>query len=436
MTTYILKALILISLTLNLSSAFAAECSAKKPEACLSSPQIMWAEVAPNLTVSDVLAGADHHVPLLADTVLTCAYRYHPKSETSPKFRCFRTAADNFRTGLPVYFNNSGELIPNAVTVGAEDTELEDLLLDSRNQPILRADGKKAQKGEEYKVKYFTGGAQQGSHFEGSKYISASRESEGFTETAASRVFWILGYPADRMYNVAQVNCFGCSADPFVQTEFKNGSTATFYDAAIEKKYDAKKLYDGWSWNDVVSRYFNSWSLQTKLDFEGLILAAQLISYGNDLSKQNRMMCEESSYNKDTKECGKPIPMINDLGSSFGGLSKKLFGTNPRGSLVDYLKLANSKENRRVFTSADCEVKYPLGGYSRISQQGLDAFKERLKNLNLEKIRAVFTAAKFGRMEPDVLQHYNNNESTVIEIWSQELHARVLEIMNKRCGVN
>src|SRR6185436_20438814 len=38
---------------------------------------------------------------------------------------------------------------------------------------------------------------------------------EVYTEVMATRLLNALGFPADRMYPVARVRCFGCSADPF-----------------------------------------------------------------------------------------------------------------------------------------------------------------------------------------------------------------------------
>jgi len=41
------------------------------------------------------------------------------------------------------------------------------------------------------------------------------RFNEVFTEVAASRIMWFLGFPADHVYPVGSAACIGCTADPF-----------------------------------------------------------------------------------------------------------------------------------------------------------------------------------------------------------------------------
>lgn len=397
--------------------------------ACFASPNLKWALAPMQITAEQVLEGPSHHQNFTSNGEVYCYYRPHPKSQNSPKFRCFRTTDRNFKVSntSPEFYNNKGVIVPAAVSVGAEGSTHDGLLLDSAGQPIADSKGG-FEEGDELKIKYFNGGSMQGQHFQGDAYIKNSRESEVFTEVASSRAFWLLGIPVDQMYNVGKVNCFGCAADPFNQTKFQKNSTATFMDAAIELKLPGKRIADKWSWKSVASGYKN-WSAQVKIDYEALLLASQLISYHNDLDQQNRFICEAGQMDKTTRECKSPIPMINDVGSTFGGKKKHIFAQNPRGELRAYTKLGG-----KVFASpTSCEVAYPLGDVKRVSAAGLEAFKQRLTNLNSEKIRNIFVAAKFGRIEPEVLKKNAQDENKVIDAWASEFEKRVQNILTTTC---
>lgn len=403
---------------------------AKNITACFSDPNLKWAFEAPLLTDRDLLAGPPANFAMGPSDEVYCAFRPHPPAATSPKFRCFRTSANQFRKGYPEYLNKDGVVVPAAASVGNEGTELDGYLLDRNNQKIPRADGS-FEKGEELKVKYFEGGTPQGAHFEGARTIGNSRQSEGFTETAATRVFWALGLPADQMYNVARVNCFGCSGDPFHQQAATPGATATFYDASIEIKYDGKKIADSWSWKAVTSNHYPLWPARTRIEFEQLVLAAQLIAYHNDLGFQNRLSCRAGAMDKVSKKCSEPVALINDIGSTFGGAKVGIAGLNPRGSLRHYAK-TSSGDMGKVFVDGRCGLRYPLGGMRSVTPEAVREFQRRLAGLSRDNVRAIFRAAKFGRMEQDILSHYGS-EDVVIETWTHEFMARADDIVRSNC---
>lgn len=419
------------------TSAKAADCfvTANKADAnnitaCFTHPNLKWAYPAPMLSSQELTSGpATGHLMGPNDEVY-CAFRPHPAAATSPKFRCFRTTARNFRTGFPEYLNNQGRVVPTALYVGYEGTPDDGYLLDRIGRRIPRPDGG-FEKGDELKIKYFEGGANHGAHFEGARAISNSRQSEGFTETAASRIFWALGLPADSMYNVGRVHCFGCTGDPFHQKQFAANSTATFYDASVEIKYEGKKIADQWSWEAVTKNHFAPWPSRTRVEFEQLVLAAQLIAYHNFLGFQNRLSCAEGALDSSTKRCSEPVALINDIGSTFGGKRSGVLSQNPRGSLRDYVK-NSSKNAGKVFVDGRCELRYPASLFSKATPEGVREFQRRLSGLTRENVRAIFHAAKFGRMEPDLLRHYGR-EDVVVEIWTNEFMARANDILRSTC---
>jgi hypothetical protein len=76
-------------------------------------------------------------------------------------------------------------------------------------------------------------------------------EVEG--EVLATRLLWVLGFGADRMYP-AVVTCRGCAADPWT-TRQRVAETHTFDPAVIERKASghaiATQKIKGWAWPEL-----------------------------------------------------------------------------------------------------------------------------------------------------------------------------------------
>jgi hypothetical protein len=379
------------------------------PSACLRSTGIRWAtDENPSNEVADLLRGPKSNPQFGLDSEVHCFFRPHARSQNSPKFRCFRTNESG------VFFNDDGELEPRAKNVGPEEGDNEDALLDASGNPLKNAAGKNI-KGDELKIKYFRGGTQQGSHFEGADLITRDRESEMFTETASARLFWALGLPADRMFEVSRVHCTGCGEDPFTQTRFLPGQSATFHTPAVERKFSGKKIAETFSFDEAV-RVRGSFPSQVQPEFESLILAMQLIHYHNTADQQNRVVCRKGGVDEATGACSQPTFLIQDLGSTWGG-SGGLFQQNPRGDFRKY------SEGNAVRSPGSCELALSVGGLRTVSQAGLDDFARRIRPLTREKLRAIFVAARFDRVEPDRLASLG--AQTVIDQWTDALVKRV-----------
>ena len=75
---------------------------------------------------------------------------------------------------------------------------------------------------------------------------------EVYAEVAATRLFWALGFPADRMYPV-KVRCEGCPEEPGMPRE--KDKTVLFDPASIERKFKGHELLAsgeaGWAWPEL-----------------------------------------------------------------------------------------------------------------------------------------------------------------------------------------
>lgn len=452
-------------------------CNRQNPQNCYLSENLSWAGKNRVIENNKEPKG---YLPLTAfekqTGIVFCQYYHHKFDDSgSAKFRCARTNQDG------VLYNDKGELVPEAKTVSTNEMGLtinlngeniqveEGHLLDQSGRLITKTDKKGQQKlvkADELKVKYFIDNDQTGGSAsrrdvklqldanisviinntsENSKFISNIRWNEVFTEIASTRVFSALGLPADYMFPMKQVVCFGCSPHPFEQKNVDLKRNAIFNTVAIERRYLGKKISESVSINEINQKYYPQWSENIQHDYEALALGAALIGYFNASTSQNRMVCDKDSYNKAEDHCSKPIPMIQDVGSSWGGMVSKFamlqYMGNPRGVLSVYKKgsvFSNAKE--RI-------LKIPFGdkdelqtGLKQISPEGLRKFKERLKLLTPEVIQNIFEAARFDEMEPaqdsgfgDQATAYRERSASekkkIIQEWSNALQKRINEIL-------
>jgi hypothetical protein len=186
---------------------------------------------------------------------------------------------------------------------------------------------------------------------------------EVFAEVAATRLFWALGFPTDRMYPV-RVVCRGCSDDPFRKTGAKKGSV-TFDYATVERPLAGQILEtepdSGWSWPelDLVEPTVGG---APRAHRDALRLLAVMIQHTDSKPEQQRLMCPaEEHVGEDGEPCLHPIAMINDLGMTFG--KNNLYNRNAPGS-------ANFEQWSQVKVWSDANKC--VGNFSRSQTGTLD----------------------------------------------------------------
>ena len=78
---------------------------------------------------------------------------------------------------------------------------------------------------------------------------------EVYAEVAATRLFWALGFPADRMYPVQRVCCQGCPARRGCHARRAAHRGVVFDPASIERKFKGRALEtspdSGWAWPEL-----------------------------------------------------------------------------------------------------------------------------------------------------------------------------------------
>jgi hypothetical protein len=270
-----------------------------------------------------------------------------------------------------------------------------------------------------------------------------TRFNEVFTEVAASRLMWVLGFPADHVYPVGSVACIGCSADPFSDNLQDNKASLkttpvvfNVVSAERETPWDTIDA-DGdetWSWSDAARFYSGSdWTQQQKVEYDAYRLALGLIHYHNAIDQQNRLSCAEwaTTASGQTKICSKPMIFVQDLGSTFGKAKSgmNVFGTNPRGSFSDW-------EPQTVFTNAaNCELRDTLGGDKRVLKEAQALMVQRIARLDHDTVKSIFRTARFQVMDQKQLAKLRsggaqNVEEAALDQWTNTFLKRVDEIRN------
>ncbi len=421
---------------------------------CFANDKVKFAVKTPDeITIDDLSAemlaeGPNMHG--LTDQELSskkvyCRYKYHEKSQNSPKFRCFRTDSNGR------FFNSQNEIVTEAVEALDADKKIngveykEGTLLDISGQPI--AVGSEIQRGDEIKVKYLSTKVKStsGNSFVLEEEIEMPRYREVFTEVVGTRLMWALGFPADNIYPVEKLICFGCNNHPFEQLkstinmeEVRKSANpfgviinynAQFTSPIIERRYEPKKIGESWDF-DVITKdnVVKNWTAEQKNDFEAMILAVSLINYYNPIAQQNRLHCE--SKPKDN-QCDYPMAMIQDVGSTLGGDHPGLFNSgiaipglmqNPRGELSAF-------ENGKIFANAaTCQLGHAFGEVTHISNSGMSSFLARLNAADLteEKVRAIFEASRIVNADPELRDTLGAN--VVLNRWVQAFMNHVQEV--------
>ncbi len=175
------------------------------------------------------------------------------------------------------------------------------------------------------------------------KYGQGNAEVSG--ELIATRLFWALGFGADRMYFMPTTRCFGCTADPFKHRELDPTSLTDpreFTATAIERKFHGASLdkpivkyvmsggphpsriavpssISGWNFKELLSAVSDDPRLRADqlMKRNALALLAAFINHADSKMQNQRLVCMDP-IDAEGKCSGRVAMIIQDLGSVFG----------------------------------------------------------------------------------------------------------------------
>jgi hypothetical protein len=261
---------------------------------------------------------------------------------------------------------------------------------------------------------------------------------EVYTEVLATRLLNALGFPADRMYPVARVRCYGCPIDPFKRLQcFNEGHSkercfpridyerfADFSFPVIERPLDGRRIETskerGWAW-DELSKIDAAAGGASRSEVDALRLLAVFLGHWDNKAKNQRLLClgqPDSRHDADPgATCDQPVAMVQDLGATFGP---------PKLNLQKWAATP-------IWADAGaCVVSMralPYGGSTfgdtRISDDGRQFLANQLRGLSAAQIRALFVGARVARYPHQTAAGRN------VDNWVRAFQAKVDAVVNR-----
>jgi hypothetical protein len=252
------------------------------------------------------------------------------------------------------------------------------------------------------------------------------QNGEIYSEVAASRLLWALGFGADRVYPV-KVVCRGCPEDP-MQTHKKVAGTREFVHAVAERKLAGDQMElrkdSGWAWVELsfVDQTSGGAPLAHR---DALKLLAALIQHTDTKPEQQRLICFDRDRGlKPSADgaCAHPFMMINDLGKTFGEASL----TNAdKKSAVNFEAWSSTP----VWKDEEACVAHLSKSFTgslehpKISEDGRKFLANLLGQLTDRQLRDLFDVARFTTRDPSV----------PIDAWVRVFKEKREAIANARC---
>jgi hypothetical protein len=259
---------------------------------------------------------------------------------------------------------------------------------------------------------------------------------EVFAEVAASRLFWALGFLADRMYPV-RVTCLSCPGDPFRASTVDwslgrpgNVATRVFDPAIIERSFDGKAIevpkFKGWSWRELDEVADNEEGAP-RAHVDALKLLAAFIQHVDSKPENQALVCPDDDLGRDREgnaTCARPQLMVKDLGSSFAAASRVRFTKMNLGS---WRSVAVWRDERSCRANLTSSIVGTLA-HPRISEPGRKFLADRLSLLSDKQIRDLFAASRVERRKEQI-----EGRAVTVDDWAEVFKQKRAEIVNHRC---
>ena len=327
--------------------------------------------------------------------------------------------------------------------------------------------------GTVYKVKYLPS-ARYGTT--GANGRSVDREI--YAEMAATRLFWALGFGADRVF-LTNVTCHGCPASPHDGPDEREQRTRAYSRsvrpigiALIEQRFEGATIAaggrEGWTWSEL-HQHAGRVNASTgplaqpalacgepsvREQAEALQLLQVFVQHGDCKPEQQRLVCVPGgavrrksgaadrasrvglSQDADADEeadgleyvCQSPFALVDDLGATFGGAGA-FTGSGAKMSLSNWAKkpvfdATSGGACRGVLTpSMSCSggIENPV-----ITEAGRQFLLNRLRQLSDAQLRDLFVAAR-------VTDFCDDAAECSVEAWVAVFKDKVRQIATHPC---
>ena len=255
---------------------------------------------------------------------------------------------------------------------------------------------------------------------------------EVYAEVAATRLFWALGFAADRMYPV-RVVCRRCP-DVLHGRPTAELGTYEFDTATIERKFPGHEVVlpdrSGWTWPelDLIDEAAGG---APRAQRDALKLLAALVQHTDSKSEQQRLICAEPGKYQDrrSEDCERPMAMVNDLGLTFGHANE--FNRSTVGS-VNLAQWASAPVwagetgcVANITRSSTGTLDHP-----RISEEGRKFLAGLLTQLTDAQLTDLFIVARFDA-KPDLRD--SSSAAPYVSEWVDAFKSKRDAIAARRC---
>jgi hypothetical protein len=327
-----------------------------------------------------------------------------------------------------------------------------------------------------YKVKYLPS-ARYGTT--GRNGRSADREI--YAELAGTRLFWALGFGADRVF-LTNVICHGCPASPHDGPDEREQRTRAYSRsvrpigvALIEQRFEGATIAaggkEGWTWAELQEHAGRAHASTEPLarstvaggapsvreEAEALQLLQVFVQHGDCKPEQQRLVClpgaavprqsgaavrsgDRLSQDGDADDeaggleyvCQSPFALVDDLGATFGGAGA-FTGSGAKMSLSNWAKKPVFDPATYRETGGACRGLLTLsmscsGGIENpvISEAGRQFLLRRLQQLSDAQLRDLFAAAR-------VTDFCDDDAECGVEAWVAAFKDKVRQIATHPC---
>ena len=313
--------------------------------------------------------------------------------------------------------------------------------------------------GTVYKVKYLPSAQYRTT---GKNGRSADREI--YAEMAATRLFWALGFGADKVF-LTNVTCHGCPASPHDGPDEREQRTRAYRSsvrpigiALIEQRFEGATIasggQEGWTWSELQQHAGRAPSVREQA--EALQLLQVFVQHGDCKPEQQRLVCVPGgtvrrtsggtatsslgfSQDGDAEEaggveyaCQSPFALVDDLGATFGGAGA-FTGSGAKMSLSNWAKkpvfdtASSGGACRGVLTpSMSCS-----GGMENpvITEAGRQFLLNRLRQLSDAQLHDLFVAAR-------VTDFCDDAAECSVNAWVAVFKDKVRQIATHSCAAH
>jgi hypothetical protein len=255
------------------------------------------------------------------------------------------------------------------------------------------------------------------------------RNAEVFGEVLSTRLFWALGFAADRMYPV-RVRCHGCPKDPKDSPERAAGVEA-FAPAAIERKLPGRametKTDSGWAWSELEDIGPKA-PPGARAQRDALKLLAAFVQHTDSKAANQRLLCPKGQEIGRTG-CRSPVLMINDLGLTFGQAGLLIRNQNSV-SLATWPEVPVWKDRAQCVARLKGSFTGSLSD-PKISEAGRAFLAGLLIQLSDAQIRDLFAAARVDSRRSNPGK--DDSPRGTVDEWVAAFKLKRAEIVGQRC---